>query len=65
MRKVEYLRRKRGLRQYVLARSLGINPSTLNRFEQGLLNPDLMSQRVRTALETFFGLSIHDLLEEV
>lgn len=64
MRKVEYLRRKRDLRQYRLALDLGLNPATLNRFERGLLNPDKMTARTRTALETFFGLPIYELLEE-
>lgn len=64
MRKVEYLRRKKGLRQYRLAHSLNMSPTTLNRLEQGVLDPERMTERVKTAVEQFFGLSIHELLEE-
>jgi ribosome-binding protein aMBF1 (putative translation factor) len=62
---LERERRARGLSQTELADHLLYSAAIVSRLETGAISVDQTGRRLRHALETFFGLSLQELLSNV
>ena len=66
MVRLEFLRRTEGLSQVALARRLGYKtPFYICRLERYGPRPELVNDRLRSALEDYFGCPMADLFEQV
>lgn len=62
MRRITKIRQHRGHSVRTLALELGLHPNTLYKFERGERMPQ---PRNRLTIETYFGLTLEELLEEI